>query len=117
MSTLDSKLTVVRGTAADVEFTLVDQFGEVEDLQGFTDGRVAFVEELGDAALVDKAIATADIEPGGRKGVVQFSLTGAETALFLPSSVIGTLELDVPPSGTEKKHSETFVVLVKPKVI
>ncbi len=118
MSTLDSNLTVVRGVSDDVELTLVDQFGEVEDLQGFTDGRVAFVEEIDDLVpLVDKVIVAADIEPGGRKGVVQFSLTGAETALFLPSSVIGTLELDVPPAGAEKKHSETFVVLVKPKVI
>ncbi len=117
MSTLDTQLTVVRGVSDDVELTLVDQFGEVEDLQGFTDGRVAFVEELGEAPLVDKVIASADIEPGGRKGVVQFSFTGAETALFLTSRVIGTLELDVPPSGTEKKHTETFVVLVKPKVI
>lgn len=117
MSTLDSKLEVERGVSVDVEFTMVDQFGDVEDLQGFTDGRVAFVAELGDAPLVDKAITSADIEPGGRKGVVQFSLTGAETALFLPTSVFGTLELDVPPSGTEKKHSEIFVVLVNPKVI
>ncbi len=117
MSTLDSKLEVERGVSVDVEFTMVDQFGDVEDLQGFTDGRVAFVAELGDAPLVDKPITTADIEPGGRKGVVQFSLTGAETALFLPTSVFGTLELDVPPAGAEKKHSEIFVVLVNPKVI
>lgn len=117
MSTLDSKLTVTRGVSDDIELTLVDQFGEVEDLQGFIDGRVAFVAELGDAPLVDKVISAADIEPGGRKGVVQFSLTGAETALFLPTLVFGTLELDVPPSGTEKKHTEIFDVVVNPKVI
>ena len=116
MSTLDSKLTVVRGVSDDVELTVVDQFGDVEDLQGFISGRVAFVEELGELPLVDKPLTAPNIEPDGRKGVVSFSLLGAETALFLTSRVTGTLELDVPASG-EKKHSESFVVLVKPQVI
>lgn len=118
MSTLDTELTLVRGTAADVKLTLVDQFGNTEDLQTFTDGRVAFVEEIGQTpVLLSKTITAGDIEGAGVKGVVQFSLTGADTALLLPSNVLGTLELDVPGGGGEVKHTERFLVKVLPKVI
>lgn len=109
--TLPDHLDVVIGGARVVRLNLLDENDEAEDLSGATNPKVDIAESAGATPIISKVPT---VEPGGSKGVLEFTLSAIDTALLEVGTYVAQAEVEI---GGETYLTDNFYVNAKGKVV
>ena len=105
--TLPSELDVVIGGARVVRLNLLDENDVLEDLSGATAPQVDIAEAAGETPIISKSGGDITIEPGGDKGVLEFTLSAADTGLLSVGTYVAQAQVTI--GGNDYVTKPTYV--------
>ena len=109
--TIPAELALVSGGAQIVRLELLDEDGQAEDLSGASAPKVDIAEASGETPIISKVPT---IEPGGDKGVLEFTLTAVDTALLSTGTYVAQAQVTI---GGNNFTTDNFYVKVAGKVV
>ncbi len=111
---LPTELPLVIGGARVVRLNLLDENDEPEDLSGASAPKVDIAEASGETPIIAKSGGDIAIEPGGDKGVLEFTLSAVDTALLSVGSFVAQAQVTI---GGHDYVTDNFYVTAVGKVV
>jgi len=93
--TIPDALSLVKGGARVVRLYLLDENDAPEDLSGASVPKVDIAEAAGETPIITKSGVEVTIEPGGDKGVLQFTLSAVDTAKLSVGSYVAQAQVTI----------------------
>ena len=104
-------LDIASGGAQIVRLELFDEDGVAEDLSGASSPVVDIAESSGETPIISKVPT---IEPGGDKGILEFTLSAVDTALLSSGTYVAQAQVTI---GGNDFLTDNFYVKVVGKVV